>query len=176
MNHLVREQRLDKNGVLNTKLVRPQGAQPARSNAFPPVAVPASSRAVYKAFGQVFTDPAGIAWDRMSNDDVSKIADFAGSELEKNKKNANAMFDLYAEMFRNENVDSQHVKELLDGNDVLQQIKDAFVEANGLDAEEWTPEQYDARKDYIQHYMEFTKAYDEAEFVEDSSESAGGWG
>ena len=160
MNDLVREQRLDKNGVLNTKLVRPQAAQPVRNNPFPPVSAPSSSGDVFRSFGKVFTNPAEIAWDRLSKDDVTKIANYASDELEKNSGNANAMFDFYAEMFRNENVDSQHAKSLLEENDVLKKVKDAFIEANGLNTDQsWTPEQYAAREEYIEHMSAFDEAF-----------------
>lgn len=160
MSDLIREQRLDKNGVLNTKLVRPQGAQPLRNNPFPPVAAPSSSGDVFKSLGKVFTNPAEIAWDRMSKDDVTKIANYASDELEKNSRNANAMFDFYAELFRNEHVDSHHAKSLLEQNEVLAKVKSAFVEANGLDTEQsWTPEQYAAREEYVGHMSAFDEAF-----------------
>jgi hypothetical protein len=160
MTHLIPQQRPDKNGVMNIKWVRPESHQNQRNTAFPPVgASSTSSGELFRSFGKVFTDPAGIDWKHMSNDDVTKIADHASDKLSNDGRNANAMFDLYAEMFRNEHVDNQHVLSLLERNEVMKHVKEAFVEANGLNTDsEWTPEQYAAREVYVQHLT----AYDEA--------------
>lgn len=177
MSNLIREQRLDKNGVLNTKLVRAHAPQPVRNSPFPPVADTSSSNEIFRSFGKAFTNPAEIPWERMSNNDVTKIANHASSELGKNKKNANAMFDLYAEMFRNEHVDSQHAKDLLEGNDVLRSVKEAFIEYNGLATDtEWTPEQYAAREQYIVHLNAFNEAKEAAESELNPPATGWNWG
>jgi len=158
MSELIPEQRMNVHGHLVTKHVRPPAAPAMSRAALPPVNLSMAPQHLQRSYEVALTNPESIKWDKLSKEDIEKIAEFSSNEMEFTA-NAEGMFDLYAEMFKSEHLDPQHVRETLEKNNVLKRAKSVFVEVNGLDTEdEWTPEQYAARDEYIRRFALFNEA------------------
>lgn len=158
MTHLVPEQRSNIHGHLVTKHVRPPAAPPVPRSPMPPVNLSMAPPHLQYSFEAALTLPKSIRWEKLSKEDVTKIADYASNEMEFTA-NAEGMLDLYTEMFKSEHLDSKEVLDLMKKNDVLKRVKSVFMEANGMNTDDaWTQDQYDARNDYMVWFAKFNAA------------------
>jgi hypothetical protein len=110
------------------------------------------------SFESALTLPKAIRWEKLSSEDVAKVAEYASNEMEFTG-NAEGMLNLYSEMFKSDHLDSKEVLDLLKKNEVLKRVKSVFMEANGMNTDdEWTQDQYEARNDYMGWFAKFNEA------------------